>query len=420
MIVLLVILIVSLILPFIQLIEFIKYKLYNKRKLKMTKQKVRDFKFIFGVFGEVGIGKSTLCAGVFTSLEEDTKELIQDKIEYTYTIIDNMNFIYLNHVIRTICQSNFDVKKEDLFEFVFNIIKKYCFNKKGEDYIYYDGIKEHKYSDIFLDYLEAKTAEYRNNYMYCNINYKSVITGNRSYYVNSEDMKIKDRFANEDFILRRYSNILFDDVLFEAQKLNFNWQLYTSEDSGSIEFLREYRHLFKETCRYGVNLQNAGRLVKAERELFNHLIEVKEKSYVEMYKLPKRVYLIIDWIHELNHNIKVKLTRNKDKLEAKDLKYRKTKKWLKHKLDMLYSKDFIKYDVEVFKTSKDAENSVKSASRFETLYFPVKWCHSPIDTHEYAYLYDALIQKSNKSPAPKESNDYIEDKIEHADIALAK
>jgi len=393
--------------------------IFAPRKLKKTHNEVYGWGFVFGIVGELGIGKTTKTNGLISLLENYMKDLIKEKEEYTFTIINKMDFTYLNFVLKVMCENHEDCKPEEIFERVYPITKPYLYDKKGNPLTYNNGIKKIKYEEIMLEYIEAIIAKHRNNFVWCNIDYESAITGNQAYDLTPDDTKLKDRWENHDFTPRRYGILAFDDVALNEDKINLNWQKIAQESSGSIEFLRTFRHLFKETDRYICNLQNAGRLVKTDRELFNSIIEIVSKEDYERFSFCKSVVSFIDRTNDFIHKVRVKLTRKKLRLEEKISKYRNRKRKLWHLLDILDSKDYIKYTVNVYNTSKDAENKTNKSKQTK-IYFPKKWCYAPTETFAYSYLYDALLQTSTAAPRRKESKYYIEDKIALAEKMLQK
>lgn len=389
------------------------------KRLKKTQNEVYDWKFIVGFIGDIGMGKTTKTNAVTTLYEYYMMDLIKEKEEYTYTIINKFDFTYLNHVLKCLCLAHDDCKKEEVFEMVYPIIKPYLYNKKDEPLEYNNGIKKIKYETIMLDYIEAVIAKHRNNFVWCNIDYVSAVTGNEAYDLSPDDTKIKDRWINHDFSFRRYGIDFFDDIALLKEKINLNWQKTASENSGSIEFLRTYRHLFVETRRYLCNLQEGERLVKTDRELFNTIVEITSKEDYELYRVLKRLISIVSRINDFIHKVRIKLSWNKSRLDEKISKYRNRKRKFKRWLDLLDSKDYIKYEVDVYKNTKDAANNTHK-SKHTKLYFPKKWCYAPTDTHEYSYLYDALVQTSTVAPRKKTEKYYIEDKIALADKMLQK
>lgn len=391
--------------------------LIAKKQFKKSREILSDSGHIIGIGGHVGVGKTTSTSGYVSFFESYVAGLAYDKIDYVQTIINKMDFTKLNNELD---KFYFDEKPEVIFNTVYPLIEEYI----GEDEYYYaydDGIKIHSYEELIKDYIEAYMAIKRNNYVFCNIKFDSVITGQRAFDLKGSDLKIKERFWAEDYRLRRYSVFFYDEATLDPDKLNFNWQQTASDDSGTIEHLRLFRHYFKGKSYYLTTLQNPKRLVKAERELFTSIFMIQDKFDVETFKRIKRIFKIISWINEKTHMIStiakrilhIPLKNNKKSL------YKNIKRFTMQVLDRLNSKDYVAYDIEVFRTAENAEE--RSNGDFSTtVVYPKKWCYGPIDTYEYSYQYDSAVQKSKVSPEPKQIEETIEEKIKLAGNFLTK
>ena len=157
------------------------------------------------------------------------------------------------------------------------------------------------------------------------------------------------------------------------------------------------------------------------RELFNSIYMIRDKCDFEEFKRIKSVINIIDTCNEKIHRIKTKIKRllhiplKSDKRSM----YKNVKRFLLQRMDKLNSKDFLVYTVDIYDTTKEAENNSKN--RFTTkLVLPKKWCYGPIDTYEYSYQYDATVAVSEVSPEQKKQDEFIEEKIELANEMLKK
>lgn len=390
----------------------------NKRRFRRTRTIISNSGYIIGVGGKIGAGKSTSTAGITTYLENYVLSLIYEKMDYVQTIMNKYDFTELNNYLSRVF---FDEKIDKLQNDTLPLTNNALYISDEYHRYYDDGIKTHTYEDMLKDYMEAYLALNRGNYVYSNIKFDSIVTGNRAFDLKGSDFKIKDRLLEKNYRLRRYSVFFYDEATLDVDKINFNWQNTARDDSGTIEHLRLFRHYFKGKSYYITTLQNPERLVKAERELFNSIYMIRDKCDFEEFKRIKSVINIIDACNEKIHKIKTKIKRllhiplKSDKRSM----YKNVKRFLLQRMDKLNSKDFLVYTVDIYDTTKEAENNSKN--RFTTkLVLPKKWCYGPIDTYEYSYQYDATVAVSEVSPEQKKQDEFIEEKIELANEMLKK
>lgn len=399
----------------------------NKKRYIDTLDIIPRLGYIVGVGGNIGAGKSTSTAGITTFMEEYIMGLAYSKMDYIQTIINDYDFTMLNKKLDDFL---FDEKMELMMELTYPLTEEAIYAKIKNfetkeielfDRIYDDGIKEHSYEEFIREYIEAYMAIKRNNYVYSNIKFDSIVTDNRAFDLCGDDFKIKERLHEKNYRLRRYSIFFYDEATLDADKINLNWQKTGQEDSGTIEQLRLFRHYFKGLSYYYTTLQNPERLVKAERELFNSIIMIREKKDFQEFKRLKHMLNMFNWVNEKSHSFKLK-TKNIFHIRHNPNKknmYKNIKRFILKFTDKLNSLDYLVYDVEIYNTAKEAENGSRNSCNAKFV-LPKKWCYSPIDTYEYSYQYDASVAKSEVSPAPKEDTYFIDDKIKLADRLLAK
>ncbi len=402
-------------------IDIIRYFI-NKRRFRHTLGIIPSLGYIVGVSGHIGAGKSTLTAGMTTYMESYLIGIAYQTIDYVQTIVNKLNFNIVNEILDS---QFFDEKIDTLKERVFPEIIDYLYykDKYSDEYVgdltYFDGIKTYTYEFLLERYIEAYMAIKRNNYVFCNIKFDSVITGKRAFDFNEYDFQIKNRLVQKDYRPRRYAVYYSDEETLSANKFNLNWQ--QMEDSGTVEHRRIHRHLFRETGYNYNTLQNPERLVKAERELFNSIIMINNKTDYSQFKRLKRVIGIFDSMNEFCHNTKVNL---KEKIRInedpnKPNLYKKVKKAFMKWSDALNGKDYLIYEVSVYDTAKEAENGSRNAYVTKFV-LPKRWCYGPIDTFEYSYQYDAAVAVSKVSPTPKKNDILTADKIQLATDMLKK
>ena len=286
-------------------IDLIRHWL-NKKRFKRTRTIISNSGYIIGVGGKIGAGKSTSTAGITTYLENYVTGLIYEKMDYVQTIMNKYDFTGLNKYLSNVF---FDEKIDRLQNSTLPLTHDALYINDEYHRCYDDGIKEHTYEDMLKDYMEAYLALNRGNYVYSNIKFDSIVTGNRAFELKGSDFKIKDRLLAKNYRLRRYSVFFYDEATLDVDKINFNWQNTAKDDSGTIEHLRLFRHYFKGKSYYITTLQNPERLVKAERELFNSIYMIRDKYDFEEFKRIKKVINVIDNCNEKVHSLKNKLKK---------------------------------------------------------------------------------------------------------------
>ena len=410
------------------LIVIIKdYRNYKKAELMLceTKYIVSQLGYVVGIFGQIGAGKSTGACAITTILEETILSRLYSRNSYIRTIINNFDFNKLNQYLMEISQNPFSTP-EKLFKTIEDKLEDYIYIKKQEenemyilDRIYNNGIKEVTYQNLMKEYIENSLALYRNNYVFCNVKFKSNITGNRAYDLAGEDFKIKERYWKKDYRLRRHSVFFYDESTLDPDKLNLNWQEKSKNDDGTLEHLRLFRHYYKGTSFYITTLQNVGRLNKSERELFNSLIKVESRQELPYLTTLKNMVLFSSKMNDKYHRLALKFKSNKEKyvIENAVTKYKKRKKILLHWLDLLEAKNPILYKVRIYNGTKQAENETRDYEAVNLL-FRKKDCYGCGDTYEYSYNYDASLEQTTRVPQPKLNDDTLENKITLANMSL--
>ena len=382
----------------IYFIEWLQH-LSREKKFKKTRKRCKKMGTKIVTTGDTGTGKTTLVAGICTFIEKHVASLAKDKLKYVQVIICNYDFRYLNHVIDTMCIYNYDVKTDDMFNMVLPFMDKVLYKEDNHRY-YFDGIKVKTYEELIKEYIEARVALNRNNFVWCNIEYYSVITGNKSFDLDPSAIQIKNKYYSNDFDIRRYSATFYDEETMDPNKKNTQWQRVAQEDGGAPEFYRVHRQLFKETSYYIGTAQHGNRIVKDQRELYNTIIHVTDRKRLSEYHIIKVLFKVLKWMNELDYKIKMFFIKNKDRARAKTSMYRKREKFCVQKLDSLGSKDFLSYDVELYESTEQEANHSRERVNARFV-FPIKWCFSPINTWEFSYQYDELVNKSTKAPKIK-------------------
>ena len=399
----------------------IRDRINYKRVLKMayeTDYIISQLGFVVGIFGQIGAGKSTGACAITTALERQIMMRLYQRNSYIRTIINNFDFNSLNSFLMKISQDGL-ATPEKIFRITENKLADFIYKEEKQDdemylldRVYDDGIKVVSYEILMKEYIENSLAIYRNNYVFCNVKFRSNITGNRAYDLTGDDFKIKERYWAKNYRLRRHSVFFYDESTLDPEKLNLNWQEKSKTDDGTLEHLRLFRHYYKGTSFYITTLQNVGRLNKSERELFNSLIKIEDRKELSYSQTLKKIVNKMIQINDTYHHIalKFKSKRKRQILENKVTKYKKRKKVLLHWLDLLNAKDPILYKVRIYNATKSAENENRDYDSV-TLLFNKKDCYGCGDTYEYSYNYDASIEQSTEVPKPKINDNTIENKI---------
>jgi len=406
---------------------FKDYRNYKKadQMYSETKYIISQLGYVVGIFGQIGAGKSTGACAITTILEEHICTRLYSRNSYIRTIINNFDFNKLNDYLMEMASLPLETP-EKIFKQVESNLEDYIYTKKQVenemylmDRIYNNGINEFSYEKLMKEYIENSLSIYRNNYVFCNIKFKSNITGNRAFDLTGEDFKIKERYWKKDYRLRRNSVFFYDESTLDPDKLNLNWQEKSKSDDGTLEHLRLFRHYYKGTSYYITTLQNVGRLNKSERELFNSLIKIESRQELPYLQTLKGMVSWLEKINERHHKFIMKFQSKKKKyiLDNAVTRYKKRKKILLHWMDVLNAKNPILYKVRIYNGTKQAENETRDYEAVGLL-FRKKDCYGCCDTYEYSYNYDASLETSEKYPEPKLNDDTIENKIILANSSL--
>jgi len=406
----------------------IRDRINYKRVLKMsyeTEYVISQLGFVVGIFGQIGAGKSTGACAITTILERQIMMKLYQRNSYIRTIINNFDFNTLNSFLMRVAQDGlatpekiFRITEKKLSDFIYKE-KEYQDEIYLLDRTYNNGIKVVSYEMLMKEYIENSLAIYRNNYVFCNVKFKSNVTGNRAYDLTGEDFKIKERYWEKNYRLRRHSVFFYDESTLDPDKLNLNWQEKSKNDDGTLEHLRLFRHYYKGSSFYITTLQNVGRLNKSERELFNSLVKIENRKELSYSNTLKKIVGTLMKINDTYHNIALKFKSRKKRqiLDNTVTKYKKRKKILLHWMDLLNAKDPILYKVRIYNATKQAENETRDYESV-VLLFNKKDCYGCGDTYEYSYNYDASIEQSTVIPEPKLSDDTLENKIILANLNL--
>lgn len=389
------------ILLLIYLFEIVQHH-HREKKFKKSRKRCSQMGTKIVVTGDTGAGKTTLVAGISTFLEKHVMKLAKDKMEYIQIIMCKYDFRYFNFLIDTFSYFNYDIKTNELFDIILPAIEKVLYKGENHNY-YYDGIKVKSYEELIKEYIEARVAINRKNYVWSNIEYISLVTGKKSYDLDPRAIQIKDRLADGRFDLRKYSILFYDEETMDPNKKNTQWQRVALEDTGAPEFYRVHRQLFKETSFYLGTAQHGNRIIKEQRELYNTVIHVSKRKRLSEYSIVKFIFKAGKWFNETVHKIKMKLIKNKDKALAKMNAYKKRQYFYMHKLDILNSNDFLSYTVDMYESTEDEANHSRERIGYKFI-FPIKWCFSPINSWEFSYQYDELVENSIKSPKIRQLN----------------
>ena len=399
----------------------IRDRINYKKVLKMsyeTEYVISQLGFVVGIFGQIGAGKSTGACAITTILERQIMMRLYQRNSYIRTIINNFDFNTLNSFLMRVAQDGlatpekiFRITEKKLSDFIYKE-KEYQNEMYLLDRTYNDGIKVVSYEVLMKEYIENSLAIYRNNYVFCNVKFKSNVTGNRAYDLTGEDFKIKERYWEKNYRLRRHSVFFYDESTLDPDKLNLNWQEKSKTDDGTLEHLRLFRHYYKGSSFYITTLQNVGRLNKSERELFNSLVKIENRKELSYSNTLKKIVGTLMKVNDTYHNIALKFKSRKKRqiLDNTVTKYKKRKKILLHWMDLLNAKDPILYKVRIYNATKQAENETRDYESV-VLLFNKKDCYGCGDTYEYSYNYDASIEQSTVIPEPKLSDDTLENKI---------
>ncbi len=262
--------------------------------------------------------------------------------------------------------------------------------------------REIRYSILIKDYVEAYYAVLTNNYIFAakETPFYNRITENYRKRFDFTSMQLKNAYDSGIFQLDNYNIILEDEKGLDGIKKESKYMQASSADDGVPEFLRIIGNAGKETLYYITTNQQAKRWLSTERQLMNTNIFIEEMEIIESKSFYRTFLRLFNRIINIFYSIFIffHFTKLSKKMYTSRPNFFRT---INAKLALydrqLFAKNYIKYIVRIYANVDDVGKENSNAHIYYEnmeLYFPLIYCFGNINTHEYAFIFDALRQHS--------------------------
>lgn len=265
--------------------------------------------------------------------------------------------------------------------------------------------REIKYEDLMNDYVEARYALIRNNYVYALKGQEiyNRITENYSLVYDPKWTQWKDAWQDRDYRFPRYCVILWDEKNMDSEKKALGYFETFKNDDGTPEFLRAFGNAGKEERYMILTAQEAKNWVTFERRLVSSICEVRERRKININMLLRKIVNFAINIVNIIYRIAVffKFTKiRKDNYINNSNIFRKMLKKLNSAIDYLDYKCYLRFDVSLYDNMDDLGKHNTSTRKYSddlSLYFKTYYAWGNIDTWQLSYMDDELIKRSEYS-----------------------
>jgi len=373
------------------------------------------------VCGQIGAGKTTLGAAICNDLSLIKQEQASDRIQSVLTDLPDIDFTLIDSTVRAAFFSGL-TNSDAIVSYLFD--KTEGLEERFGGY-YYDYLYPVTKISLLKDYIKARIALLRNDYVYFNL---------RKFYCWPTDefamdyypsmLNIKERHEMKDY-KGQYYTVFFEDEKILSGTDSLHSSEIAREDGGKSEFFRTIRHFGRNTIHFLTTSQDFTRDVKAQRELATDIIYVERreeipyfsfsyvgysiafqfltvcqglKSYVSSVKSLSRIDGLRKRIAFLEENQKESSAERKEiaslssdpQLRPSRLRgiiYR-----VSQKLKKVYSDQFIRYRCSRWLSADDFDS--KTPPERVELCFPIAYAYGSIDTYAFSFLGDILSLES--------------------------
>lgn len=400
----------------------------------------------FGLYsvitGNIGAGKTTMEAALDNMLAKVLQQKASQKVEFVMEVFGDLDFSFVDSIISLayldVHISNTDAilhwcTEDSEGEYVDDFVRKE--RKVLREYLsgryYYDGLFPVSYTSLFRDYIEARVALIRDNYVfyplrgfYCWFNDRWAMDASPGM------IDIKERRDAADFSIQRYTVITEDEKALSG-KVSTNYAQVAKDDGGGKDFLRLIRHFGKGTIYYLCTSQDFTRIVAEERELATGIFRVERRDEVPPIRPD---FIVIDLLKAVVsgiYGIRIRMLRKSNaarlisvmkeisvrkdaglpaskelndlaqKLSADPLekpsRMRSFLGRLSRRRSILLSDSFIRYRGRYWTSADDVGKPLNECSSFCTsfdFFFPISWAYGSIDTWQFQVFYDRLSLES--------------------------
>lgn len=334
---------------------------------------------------KVGGGKTSFLAGISQFEAYRLKNKSEAFCKWVQVIIPYVDYKMLDEFIES---SYLSLRKVDK---VYSFLLTYEWIKDAFNGIYFDHIQKTPKYALLKDYITAKCALLRNQYIGANFTLYNRISSTYNFEYDYTMLDIKVIETQKNYILPKYSALLMDEALLSLYKNTTS--ITVVGDTGQDTAQRLIRHLSKETVRIYSTAQSISRQSKIIRELGTSFICIEKFEVLGQLKTIDKFYKLIE------DHYRNKIESNED-LMLKSNKYKDKVSKIFDKRKKLFARCYIKYTIQIYNSLEDIGKTVDNCSSktdIKEFYFPLTWCWGVYNTTEFSYIDDFLNNVSNKT-----------------------
>lgn len=389
-----------------------------------------SFGLVTYICGNIGVGKTTCGSGICNMLSLIKQEQAASKCEEIRNIFHSLDFSHIDSLILVAFRDEHVLNTNTILSYLLDHDSSVAAAVQGG---YYDT---HLYPSskvsLFRDYIEARLAIFRNDYVYfLNRGFFCWPTSTWAMDYDPSMIDVKDRHLDRDYSMLRYS-VVFEDEKVLSGKVSTSFAKVAGEDGGGDTFFRLIRHLGRLTLHYISTSQDFGRVVKSERELATGIYYIRKRrelNSVSFRSLGAQFLLdlvrrwqtcVLDLASCLSSYLSSRYYRllncfpDSPKFsEWKDsyvryssdpsLRSSRFRKVIAHLDDVVareFADGFVSYTGTYYTSAGDVGRARDQAvgQVFDLDFvFPLVWCYGSVDTYAFSIVHDYLVNESESA-----------------------
>ncbi len=351
--------------------------------------------YIILIFGKIRIGKTTLMSALTHVIVKILRHNAYAKCEEVKSIILDLDWGDIDLLINDMYQEQVTVQdaSNQIFEAYANQL-----SQVHKSFIN----REISYESLMFDYIEARYALIRNNYVYALKGQEIFcrVTNNYSITYDPEWTRWKDAWQDRDYRFPRYCVILWDEKNMDQDKKALSYNDAHKQDDGTPEFLRAFGNAGRETRYMILTAQEAKNWVTLERRLVSSIIEVRGRKKINIWSLARvltnKMIKLVNLFYRIVIFLKFTKIRKDNYINNSNI-FRRLLKRLNFVIDYLNYKCFLRFDISIYDEIENVgkrNTSTRNYCEDISLYFPTYYAWGNIDTWQLSYLDDELIKRS--------------------------
>jgi hypothetical protein len=373
--------------------------------------------YVVYICGQIGAGKTTMGAAVCNMLALVKNDQASQMVRQVVDCLPDVDF---NPVDREclMAYSSGLTNSDAIIDFLFRDVPGISGKFEGW---YYDYLYPRTKASLLKDYVKARIALIRNNYVYFNL--RKFYCWPSDCFAMSFDPKmldIKARHETKDFQGQAYT-VFYEDEKILSGSDSLHYSDISKEDGGKCDFFRLIRNSWKGTIHYVTTTQDFTRDAKLDREVATDVFYVTERKEIPCFSFAYVGYSIAYQVLQVGSGLRsyflsVRNRTSADGLtkriaclarEGKDASDEKKKLeevssdpslkpsrirnaicHLSGKLKKIYSDEFIRYRFDHWTSASDFDRGVQPEQ--SSFCFPLAYAYGSADTYEFSFLGDQL------------------------------